>query len=191
MTGVALPGACHICPFAVYGAAYKLTAEREILSLTVPQLFGDTAGQVRMLKSLLCPPGENAEGRPHGDKSWNMVTLHLQGHKYWTMACLGLRPVDGSRVEAKTGSSPDPEFTSVVVEWRWLSDQIPEALGNCLITAAGSKGHAGRVVGFESQSPANMARAIHGVLNDPRAVSTVPKMTLVDSETGRRVESGH
>lgn len=178
------PDVCHILPFTLNNTSDNIEATRNVFSTLRNLMSPETQGR---LIDLLCPT-HNELGS--SDKTWNMITLNTQLHRYWSKAYFGLKLVEENNEPEPPKDAEDEEFTTIQVEWRWLPNKIPKALEKSLGPISSAKGHAAREVNFESETLESMASSIHDALTRTTPISPMGA-TAKHSDSGRPIESGH
>lgn len=134
------------------------------------------------------------------DKSWNMISINSQLHRYWDNAYFGLKwmgvvgtskmdvagPEGASRMMA---TQELKEYVSFRVQWYWLPDRVPDALQSHLIRPEGERRDAGRQVDLDSEGVLHSVKnALRASAQQPNACST--KGAMARDENGRLIESG-
>jgi hypothetical protein len=174
------PDICHYLPFTLNNTSDNIK-DTQLLFDTLDNLVSVETHE--RLVNLICPM-HNELGS--SDKSWNMVALTTQVHRYWSKAYFGFKLVEeASEPEPPSKDVEDDEFTTIQVEWHWLPNSIPEALEKSLGSIFSAKGHAAREVNFEAETLESMASSIYDALTRKGTV------TAKHSDSGRPIESGH
>ena len=147
-----------------------------------------------VLRALFCPAHKELGS---SDKSWNMLSLNPQLHRYWSKGLFGFKLLKDGGEDARAGNTQDSpsanEFASIQVEFRWLSSKIATALGAFLEddTTGGSKGDTTRVVKLDAGNVETIAQAIDSARFPSTTLSNVPGVTAHHAKSGRPIESGH